>query len=413
MAWVAAAVIGSAVVGGAVASKSSKDATRAATDNAAADRAAQIEATKLDPRIDQLIYGAPDQTTGGGIVGRINGLLDQNKSSGTQAFNEANNSYLKDWGNNNFIDSQRAAQGLQSSSLPASYITADRMTGAKIDAPSQNELDLTKGYNDMIYGNPAENPYLTGALQGGINQSQQAFDRMQTDATDNFTKNILGNIRQGAQVSGQYGGSRQGIAEGNAAGEFAKQMARATSDYGQRNTDAITGAQAGAFESGQNRALSAMSGLGAQQYGVAGQNAQFEQQQNINNQQTAMQSMMNNSASQDRANALNSTNKVAGVNLSSGLLGQAYNYNQNADNANINRVSQVSGLLQPYANKGTPLPSQQPIYDNSGGAAMGGAMAGLGLFNSIKGAFSPTDSIKTTSYPAAGGSNSFIPNNLF
>ena len=170
---------------------------------------------------------------------------------------------------------------------PDAY-TAANAEASKVNAPSQNNLNLSSAYDRMINGNAAENPYLTGAIQKGINQSNTAFGNYLQDQTK-ATQGLLGNIRGGAMLSGQYGGSRQGIAEGMAMDSFNTQTARAAAQYGQNNTDAAVAAQSGAFDAGQNRSLSAMSGLGAQQYGIASQDASMQQQTSLANQQAANQ----------------------------------------------------------------------------------------------------------------------------
>lgn len=463
--WVAGAAAAASILAQQNAAKKAREAQKQMSEDSIN---AQKDGQKLDPRIDQLIYGqdpstrklkdgvtqqyttvpahteqqpddagvmhdvqVPESKTpiafnesdykplDNGIVGRAYGLLDQPQSAGTSTFGRGIDNYMGQSGFGNYIDSQNAAIGLQGSNINAPQGALlwgmegatigdfGKMGAAKINAPSQNNLDLSGAYDQMINGNAAENPYLTAALQGGVNQSKNAFDRMQSDTTENLMKNILPSIRSNSILSGQYGGSRQGIAEGNAIGQFGKEMSRAASDYGQHNTDAILGAQAGAFDAGQNRSLSAMSGLGAEQYGVAGQDAGFQQQANATNYGGAKDAAMQYAANQQQAhvtnlgtrqqtelanlnakigtNQLNSQNQVSGIGLSSGLLGQAYGYQNNADNAQLARTGAVSGLLQPYANKGSVnVPQYQPTYNNAAGGAIGGAMAGLSLYNSFK-----------------------------
>ncbi len=60
----------------------------------------------------------------------------------------------------------------------ASVGSFDGAQAAKVNAPSQNGINLSPAYQKMVYGNPAEDPYLTGAIQGGINQSNNAFGNM-------------------------------------------------------------------------------------------------------------------------------------------------------------------------------------------------------------------------------------------
>jgi hypothetical protein len=348
MAWVAVATIGGSLIGAYSSNKASKNAAEAQQQSTQMSIDAQKEATKLDPRIDPLIYG--DQ----GVVNKISGLLDRPQSTGTTQFNNEINTFMRDYGRPEFDNTVRSAHSLMTNNVAA----------PQISAPNQNSIDLTGSYNSFINGDPGNNPFLTGAIQKGINQSNTAFQNMQTDATRNLTENVLGNIRGGAVAAGQYGGSRQGILEGRALNDFSTQMGRAASQVGQNNTDAAVSAQAGAYNDDRNRALSATSSLGGQQYGLASQNAQLKSQNN----------------------QLNAQTQLAGTGMQAGLLNQAYGYQQAGDNADINRMGQVSGLLQPYAGKGSPInvPQQQPIYNNSLSGAIGGATAGLGLYNAFQ-----------------------------
>lgn len=485
MSWVATAVIGGAVIGGVASNSAAKKAADAQKQTTQMSIDAQKEATKLDSRIDPLIYDK------GGIVDRISGLLDVPQNANTNSFNQGINNYMgagAAGAEGAFMGSQQAAQKLQGSSLAAPKMDAatansttmntallrdpskidaamlgkaENMSGASINAPSQNSLDLSGAYKDMIYGEAGNNPYLTGAIQKGINQSSNAFGNMVQDGTQ-AVQDVLASIRGGAISSGQYGGSRQGLAESRSISDFGKNLTRAASQYGQNNTDAAIAAQAGAYESDRNRALSAMSGLGAQQYGVAQQNAQMQQQaglanmgannafasQNNANQQStnaananaqnqfalqnnanlqntnqfnaaaANQNSMFNAGNQQAANAanmnsqnqtnqLNSQNQVTGIGLSSGLLGQAYGYNQTANNQDLNRIGTVSGLLQPYAGKGSPIsvPNQTPVYNNAIGSAIGGATAGLGLYNAFNTPSSTTNFTAANGYQNYGGTN--------
>lgn len=497
MPWSVAAAVGGAIIGGISSNNAAKKSAEAQKQSTQMSIDAQKDATKLDPRIDQMIYGAPDGNGSGGLIGRINGLLDKPTDANTNSFNQGMNNYMgagAAGAEGAFMGSQQAAQRLQGSSLAAPQMqaaTADstgmnaallrdpskidaamlgnaqNMTGASINAPSQNSLDLNGAYKDMIYGEAGANPYLTGAIQKGINQSNNAFGNMVQDGTQ-AVQDALASIRGGAVSSGQYGGSRQGLAESRSIGEFSKNLTRAASQYGQNNTDSAIAAQAGAYDADRNRALSAMSGLGAQQYGVAQQNAQMQQQaasanmgannafamqnnanqqstnnananaqnqfslQNNSNLQNANQfnataanqnSMFNagnkqaanaaNMNSQNQTNQLNSQNQVTGIGLSSGLLGQAYGYNQNANNQEINRVGTVSGLLQPYAGKGSPIsvPGQTPVYNNAVGSAIGGATAGLGLYN----AFNASNSSNVPTGQRSNGWADFsqVPNGFY
>ena len=451
----AIATIGSAIIGGVMAKDAASDAADAQREATDKSIAAQKEAQKLDPRVQQLIYGdanapqprlkagvtpiysqpepvvktrtvyipttsaadeliygsqmpyqqeytdvgqrqlinpasdfeTPTQDTG--IIGKIGGLLDAQQSSGSNVFNTAVNEYMRGNAIMDLGNVRKTARDLQSGEVPVNTMQAPGMQASgmqadRIDAPSQNNLNLSGAYDRMINGDPAQNQYLTGAIQKGINQSKTAFENMQTDATRNLTENILPSIRSGAQVSGQYGGNRQALAEGRALNDFSTQIGRATSQYGQNNTDAAVAAQAGAFDAGQNRALSAMSGLGAQQYGVAQSNAQMRQQAAAQNAQMQQQAGLANLESQNKAQSQSFANKVTGAGMQSGLLGSVYGMQQNADNAQMNKLGGINSLLAPYTK--TPnvnVPQYQPVYSNAAGGALGGATAGMGLYNAF------------------------------
>lgn len=314
---------------------------------------------EIDPRMASILYGNGTNDTG--LLGRITGLLDTPQKAGMANFGLQTDNFLNSDGFKTLQGSLGAATSLQNSNLGAPV----RGAAAQVQAPSQNDINLAPAYQDMVYGAPGSNPYLTGAIQKGINQSSNAFGNMLTDATRNLTQSILPNIRSGAIVNGAMGGSRQGIAEGNAINDFSTQIGRAMSQFGQNNTDAAVAAQSGAYDTDRNRALSAMLGLGAQQYGVATTNAQLQQQQNLANQQAEL-----------ATNALNSQNRIAGIGASQGLLGSMYGYGSNNDAYAGNKVGQVAGLLSNYTGLGASSSTTSPLYQNTGAGILGGALLG-------------------------------------
>lgn len=324
---------------------------------------------QMDPRIAGMLFG--DGSTGSqGLLPQYQGMLGQPQNAGINTYGRATDAYL----GYDATQDQNKIRDLASSQMKGN-IPAVVTPGAVIKAPAQNGMDLTGSYDKFINGDPAANPYLTGAIQKGIDQSTNAFTNMQTDATRNLTQNVLPSIRSGAQAAGGYGGSRQGIAEGLAMGQFGTDMARAAGQFGQNNTDAAVAAQSGQFSQGQDRALAATQGLGAQQYGVASQNAQFDQQANLTNNQA-----------QQNANALNATVQQQGANNLSGILGSAYTVGQNQDSYALNQAGKVNGLLAPYLGQvpGSSTTSQ-PLYQNTGGNALAGATAGMALGKQFSG----------------------------
>jgi hypothetical protein len=307
----------------------------------------------------ELMNPESDYTTDSGLMGRVTGLLDRPQNSGMSGFGNEMDRYVGTWGDDNFYEAQNAARGLLGSNIGAPQAQA-----SQINAPGQNNLNLSPAYQDMVYGAKGNNPFLESGINKAINQSTNAFGNYMTDATK-ATQDMLGNIRGGAIVNGAMGGSRQGIAEGRAIGDLTQNLGRAASQFGQNNTDSAMAARAGAYESDSNRALSAMSGLGAQQYGVATNDAQLQQQAALANQQARL-----------TTNNLNSANQQAGIGSVSGLLGQAYGYGTNNDAYAGNKVGQVAGLLGPFTGLGGGSSSTQPLYQNQGAGIMGGAMMG-------------------------------------
>lgn len=430
-----AAVIPSVIglAGGALASRDAKKSAQAQID-------AQKEMNKADPRIDSIIFGsgqrtlrpgvtptyemtedqfgrprrtqtnpASDFVTDGGLLGRYQGLLDMPQSDAMRNFGNASGQFLSDNGMTDMNAIRQTSHGLLGG-LNAPQSAAPQMIrpdggqmiwnrGETVNAPSQNGIDLSGSYNSLVNGPAGANPYLTGAIQKGINQSSNAFGNMIQDAKS-ATQDVLGNIRGGAVIAGGYGGSRQGIAEGRAIESMNTQLGRAASQFGQNNTDAAVAAQAGAYDADRNRQLAATQGLGAQQYGVASQNAQLAQQANMANQalgtnmsqfaaqqgqaaqlanaQLGQQNNQFNAQMQQQNNALNTNRAQTGMAGLSGLLGQAYQQAGNQDNYLINRAQQVNGLLSPYLNK-TAVPQAAPTYANSSSAGLGGALMGMQL----------------------------------
>ncbi len=424
MPWAAAA----AVAGSLITAKGSKDAAKAA---------AQGTTTKqeIDPRIAGMLFGAgqrglkpgataqyangqreydpetrtwtgggmtnpeSDYATDSGLLGRYQGMLDTPQNAQLSQYGKDNLDYLGN-ANQDMASIRGAATGLlggtQAPQAQAATIGAPAWArGNMVQAPSQNNINSAGAFDRMINGNAGANPYLTGAIQGGIDQSQRAFTRMQDDSTRNLKESILPSIRSNSVLTGQYGGSRQGIAEGRALGDFGREQQRAIEGFGANNTNAAVGAQASAFNQGQDRSLSALTNLSGQQYGVGSQDAATKNAAefgNVNqvldiqksqaglNQQTNLANMQ----SQQQNNALNQNGTQAGIGALGGLLGSAYNVGQNQDSYALNQASKVNGLLSPYMGVNGSSTTTQPLYDNKAGSYLGGAMAGLSLYNQFR-----------------------------
>lgn len=355
---------------------------------------------QLDPRMQTLLYG--DGTDANkGLLPQVAANGTAPRSPGLGNFGSGMDSYLGGWGTDNFMRAQQAAQQLMETKNGAPQIgnmaamVPALVQGAQVNAPSQNSLNLSGAYDRMINGDAGANPYLTKALQSGVDQTNASFAKNQTDMTNNLQRNVLPGIRSNSVLAGQYGGSRQGIAEGNAISDYTNQLNSANTQLGLANSANTTGAQAQAFNQGQDRSLNALNTLSGQQYATAGQNAQMQNgaisQEAANTQQAGLTNMnMQNNINQANlqaklnTNQLNSANQATGIGLSSGLLGQAANYGTANDAYAGNKLGQTAGLLGQFAGAGASSTSTQPYYTNTAGNILGGATGALGLYNSFK-----------------------------
>jgi hypothetical protein len=308
-------------------------------------------AQQIDPRMAAILYGADGKS---GILNQIAAGANTPQAGGNQAYGSAVNTFMQSPG---FL------KGIGDLYGSASGLANSNFTSPNIQNPNQNRLDLSKNYSAMLNGDPGDNPYLTGAIGKGINQSNVAFQQMLQDATRNLTQNVLPNIRGGAQSAGQYGGSRQGIAEGQGLTSFNQGIDRAISQANQGNTDAAVAARAGSYESGQNRNASLIAGLSGQQYGTAQNQAQL----------------------QGQTNQLNSANRLSGIAAQSGLMGNYLQQGQQQQNYGMGQAGTVAGILSPYSGLGGSRTESTPYYSNTAGNIMGGITAGLGLYNAFNG----------------------------
>jgi hypothetical protein len=312
-------------------------------------------------------------------------------------FNQANLNYLSTAPGDMLNVRDSANQLMRGTQAPA-IGNAAWAQGNMVNAPSQNGIDLKSSYDSFIGGDRGGNTRLTSAIQGGIDQSKNAFSQMQGSATENLMENIMPSIRSNSVLSGQYGGSRQGIAEGNAIGDFSKAMAQAANQFGQNNTNAAVNAQANAYETDSNRALAATQGLGAQQYGVAQQDAATKNAAEFRNVDQVLDIAKSNAGFQQSNNALNQSGTQAGAGIIGGLLGNAYSAGQNQDNYALNQAGKANSLLAPYLTQGGTTTSSQPLYENKLGNILGGAATGLGLYNQFNGSGNTNDGMGTGNY---------------
>lgn len=420
----------------------------------------QTTQQQMDPRIQSMLFGDGTDVNKG-LLSQYQGYLNNPQSAGTANFGNQAQQLLGSQGNNILGQLQSGASGLLNSNIsapqagsaqsaglqnytnaqvtPANGASVIWNKGAQVSAPSQNNTDLTGAYQNFISGQSGNNPYLNSALQAGVDATNAGFNKNVSTTTDALNS-ALGGIRGNSVLAGQYGSSRQGVAEGNALKGYTQQLTDANSLLAAQNSANTTAQQAASYNAGQDRALSATQGLGAQQYGVAGQNAANSQQAQLQNQSLANQtdqfntSQLNNiglnnaqlaqnngqfnstlgqnnnqfnanlwqnnnqfnAQQQSGTNALNSQNQQAGLAGLSGLLNNIYGYANNQDNAGINRATQVNGLLAPYLSANSSQTTTSPTYTNTGANILGGATAGLGLYNGIKNAFSSGNTAAST-----------------
>lgn len=332
---------------------------------------------KIDPRMDAMLWGKDGSS---GLLNKYQSYLDQPQSAALQGYGKAAGDYLTNYGAGAMQQIQGAATNAMTGTGPALADLKGYAVGSKVQAPNQNNIDLTGSYQNLLSG--GDTSKLMNSLQAGNALAGAQFHQNQSDLTDNLQRNILPGIRSNSVLAGQYGGSRQGVAEGLAVSDLTKQLNNSNTQFGLGATAANSSALAGAYENGQNRALSATQGLGAQQYGVAQQNSANEmaaQMQNVNNLWDASKT---NAAMTNQVNAQDKSTGLSGAGLLSGLMNQNYGTAQNADNYGINRATQVNGLLAPYLGANESLTKSQPLYQNTagnmlGGALMGGQMSGL------------------------------------
>lgn len=321
---------------------------------------------QLDPRIAQLLgLGG----SGGGLLGSLGGMLN-----GGSNLSGIGNSFLNAEGAQ-ILNNGKAGTDV----LMSSQFSAPTIQGAQVQAPSQNNINLSPTFQSLLGG--GDTSALMKSLQAGNALAGAQFNQNQQSLTDNLQRSVLPSIRGGAIAAGQYGGSRQGIAEGLAISDLTKQLNNSNTQFGLGATAANSSALASAYENGQNRALSAAQGLSGQQYGVASQDAAARQAADNTNVQALL-----------ATRGQNSGNLATGIGLQQGLLGSAANYG----NADLSRLGQTAGILQPFLGAGATVSSNgtnngtnntttnntttgnvtQPLYNSPVGNAVGGAMLG-------------------------------------
>ncbi len=366
--------------------------------NSPAGQTTSTQQNQLSPQLQALLYG--DGTAGNtGILGQVGQAAGQPRSAGSTQFGNGASTFLGANGANMLQNQLGAANSLTGSNIAATQAgTSWNSGGAAVNAPSQNNVDLSGYYNNLINGDAGANPYLTNALSSAVKTTNDSYNQNQTNLTNQLQRTILPQINQSAALSGQYGGTRQGIAQGLATSDYTNQLTQANQQLADTNSANTIGAQATAFNQGQDRALAAANSLSGQQYGAASQASSQQQQANLANQAANQSTQQFNASAINNTNALNSANQIAGINAGSNLLGSAYGYSNANDNYALNHAGQAAGILAPFTGQGGSSSTSNPYYTNPIGSAVGGATAGLGLYNAYQNA--------NKGSAGAGGTNS-------
>lgn len=326
---------------------------------------------QLDPRIANIVFGSNGNN---GLLSQYQSYLNQPQSQALQNYGAVGNDYLNNHGAANLdLMTNSAGKLLNGNAAPTTSPSAWAV-GSQVQAPNQNNIDLTGSYQSLLSG--GNNQALRDSLQYGTDLTGAQFQKNQTDLTNNLMRNVLPSIGSSSVLAGQYGGSRQGIAEGNALSDYTNQLTNANTQLGLANSANTTGQLANSYEQGQNRALSATQGLGAQQYGVAQQDAATKNAAEFMNVGNVQQSNLANQGAQLQTNAQNNAAAATGAGLLGGLNSDAYGLANNDQNYGINRAGQVNGLLAPYLTANQSSTTSQPLYGNATNNLLGGGLLG-------------------------------------
>lgn len=354
-----------------------------------------------DPRIDATIFNdlypqlkqQMAQGPSNGLQGAFN-ISDEflSKGQGNNTWNAINNASMNQIGSNIQAPGMQAAQ-----SQGVGYDGRNAMNAANLRDPSQQGTNLQPGFDQYIYGDQGANPYLQGALQRGGDQARSNFGSLLQDMSQNFSENVLGNIRGGAIQAGGFGGSRQGLAEGIAGRGFAQAASRAAENYGRDLNSTMVGGQSANFMQGRGLGAGLLGGLSGQQYGQEQQRAGLQQGANQTNaglgyQGAALGQQNNqfNAGLTQGANANNLQSQLGTQNLNANVqnqgIGNAWNQFRGATdlaNANsnfgFNRTTAGMQAFAPYAQMYGTQQQTQPLYNNPWSSVLGGAMTGAQL----------------------------------
>ena len=261
----------------------------------------------IDPRVDANVWGGDGGQWGStGLTGQIAQGAQAPLPSGVQAAGTMANEYLTGGNAGADLSAQRnainrqltpnaiqapqmtaaQAQGAQAQGAQIQAPTglqggvvpqAQQMQAASINAPAQNNLDLTGYYQGILGANPGTNPFLTDTLSAAAKQARGDFGNLLGDITSNFQEQIIPQIRGAAIQAGGLGGSRNAMSEAIAARDL-NRRALSTAENVQNNIDSnMFGQLASSYNLGADRQASLLNSLSGQQYGVGTNQANLQQ----------------------------------------------------------------------------------------------------------------------------------------
>lgn len=261
----------------------------------------------LDPRADANLWGGDGSQWGpNGINGTIAQASQTPLPSGVQAAGTMANEYLTGGNGGADLSAQRnainrqltpnaiqapqmtaaQAQGSQAQGTQVATPTgllggvvpqAQQMSAAQINAPKQNNLDLTDYYKGQLGGNPASNPYVQQQVDALTNSSRYNFGNLLGDLTQNFQEKILPSLKGNAILNGSLGGSREAMSEAIAARDLDKQAGRAAVQANSDLSGSLAAMLSSVYNTGADRQANLLNQLSGQQYGVGTNNAGFQQ----------------------------------------------------------------------------------------------------------------------------------------
>src|SRR6478736_5842545 len=177
---------------------------------------------KLDPRADAMLWGKDGS---GGLLNQYQNLMNQPQSAALQNYGKSAGDYLNNYGAGAMQQVQGAATNAMTGTGPALASLPAYAVGNQVNAPSQNNIDLTSSYQNLLGG--GDQTALNNAMNSAVNATNAGFKTNQDNVTNSLMRTVLPSIRSNSVLAGQYGGSRQGVAEGNAISDYTNQLTNA------------------------------------------------------------------------------------------------------------------------------------------------------------------------------------------